>query len=298
MTKQMLIPKALTNAIETANKEHKLASDNALHVKNAMRTQVRHTINVGKALLKAKEKCGHGQWESLFDESNRTSKGPQNVRFDFTSKTARLYMKVAKYPNQAKLLAGDLTSFNLDKVYSGLKDATAEKEVLTDAGRSIVDDDEWHTPAEYIEAARRVMGSIDCDPASNDIAQQTVKAGVYYTKDNCGLDPAVEWNGNVWMNPPYSKKLCAPFCEKLLHQWHDGNINQAVVLINSTTDTEYWQELAKNCSAFCFVRGRIAFVKNGEPIANNSKGQTIFYFGLSEDFRNVFCDFGSVGVME
>src|SRR5262249_11893632 len=74
-------------------------------------------------------------------------------------------------------------------------------------------ENEWYTPPEYIAAARAVLGSIDVDPASSDIAQETVCASVYYTKQDDGL--AKLWRGKVWMNPPYSVDLIGRFIEKL-----------------------------------------------------------------------------------
>lgn len=40
---------------------------------------------------------------------------------------------------------------------------------------------EWYTPEKFIEAARTVMGSIDTDPASCALANETVKATCYYS---------------------------------------------------------------------------------------------------------------------
>src|SRR6266702_2856765 len=93
---------------------------------------------------------------------------------------------------------------------------------------------EWFTPSRYVEAARKVMGSIDLDPASCEMANRVVRAARYYTKQDNGL--AQEWYGRVWLNPPYgsidqSRKMgLAAFIGKLIAEYHDGNIEQAVLL--------------------------------------------------------------------
>ncbi len=46
---------------------------------------------------------------------------------------------------------------------------------------------EWYTPPEYTALARQVMGSIDLDPASNELAQTWIKATTFYTAANDGL---------------------------------------------------------------------------------------------------------------
>ena len=144
---------------------------------------------------------------------------------------------------------------------------------------------EWYTPAEYIEAAREVMGRIDVDPASNDIAQETVKAKTYYTAETNGLDK--KWNGNVWMNPPYASDLIGKFIEKLINEL--PNIQQAIVLVNNATETEWFSKLIGNADAVCFPRSRVKFYmpdgKTGAPL----QGQAVIYFGKHhERFTEVF----------
>lgn len=144
---------------------------------------------------------------------------------------------------------------------------------------------EWYTPADYIEAAREVMGSIDIDPASNDIAQETVKAAVYYTAETNGLDK--EWRGNVWMNPPYASDLIGKFIDKLVGEL--PNIEQAIVLVNNATETEWFGKLISRANAVCFPRSRVKFYmpdgKTGAPL----QGQAVIYFGEhKERFAEVF----------
>lgn len=153
-------------------------------------------------------------------------------------------------------------------------------------------ENEWYTPPEYIEAARKAMGSIDLDPASSEIAQQTVKATCFYTVDDDGLTK--DWAGNVWLNPPYGKQLIGEFVEKLLSE--ASAINSAIVLVNNATDTGWFHSLMALSNAACFIRGRVKFLdKTGTPANTPLQGQAIFYIGEDEDsFAEQFRPFGWV----
>src|SRR6266700_2089374 len=83
---------------------------------------------------------------------------------------------------------------------------------------------EWYTPRKYVDAAREVMGSIDCDPASNDLANEIVQAKTYYTKETDGYNK--RWHGNVWLNPPYGFDGKQPnqsrWSQRLMEYYHAG----------------------------------------------------------------------------
>jgi hypothetical protein len=84
---------------------------------------------------------------------------------------------------------------------------------------------EWYTPAEYIAAARRALGDIDLDPATSAIAQRTVKARHYFTRDEDGL--VRPWRGRVWLNPPYADPLIGRFVHKRLAHYRGGDVSAA-----------------------------------------------------------------------
>ena len=73
-------------------------------------------------------------------------------------------------------------------------------------------DNEWYTPAEFVEDARRVMGVINLDPASSAKAQETIRADAFFGQHDDGLRH--QWSGRVWLNPPYSQPEIRLFAEK------------------------------------------------------------------------------------
>jgi phage N-6-adenine-methyltransferase len=158
---------------------------------------------------------------------------------------------------------------------------------------------EWYTPSEYIELARAVMGSIDTDPASSAIANETVRANQFFTVTDDGLSR--EWSGSVWLNPPYGKSTIERFCNAVADKYESGEITQACVLVNNATETSWFQRLASCASAMCFPRGRIQFIvedgesKKGSPL----QGQAFVYLGRNVDsFKDLFRSRGFVVVNE
>lgn len=155
---------------------------------------------------------------------------------------------------------------------------------------------EWYTPAEYIEAARKTMGNIDLDPASSDIANKTVGASEYYTIETDGLKQ--NWFGNVWLNPPYSTDKIGAFVNKLIEEL--PNIDSAVLLVNNATETIWFSRIVEVASAVCFPKGRVKFVDiNGNSSGAPLQGQAVLYIGEEVNkFIDSFAHFGWAAVIQ
>ena len=154
-------------------------------------------------------------------------------------------------------------------------------------------ENEWFTPVEYIEKARDVLGEIDLDPATHEMAQETVRAAHYFTKEDDGL--AQEWHGCVWLNPPYAQPLISQFVDKLVEEFAIGRVTAAILLTHNYTDTGWFQKAAGLASALCFTRGRVKFYEPDGAIAAPTQGQAFHYFGDDVDsFRRAFASVGFV----
>lgn len=156
-------------------------------------------------------------------------------------------------------------------------------------------DFEWFTPPEYVEAARAVLGEIDLDPASTATANAVVQARQFYSVEDDGL--AQDWDGRVWMNPPYATALVTRFAEKLATSVRAGRVTAAVVLVNNTTETHWFRTLSDLAAAICFPTGRVRFWKPEQVTDTPKQGQAVIYIGRDVDqFRESFRAFGEVWV--
>ena len=139
---------------------------------------------------------------------------------------------------------------------------------------------EWYTPARYIESARRVLGRIDLDPASSVRAQEVVRADVFYTVEDDGL--AQPWRGRVWLNPPYASELIKKFAAKVRRHVESGDVDEAIILVNNATETRWFRDLVSVASAIVFPESRVKFWKANGDIGAPLQGQAFIYIGENE----------------
>lgn len=176
----------------------------------------------------------------------------------------------------------------------GMEKAVQKEIKKSNPGTHVIlssESNEWYTPAKYIEAVRLVMGLIELDPASCDAANKTVKAEVYYSKEDNGLGKV--WFGKVFCNPPYGG-LSGPFSAKLIDEYKAGNVSEAILLVNAnSTDTQWFYPLWDY--TLCFTNHRIDFISPEAKENNSTHGSVFVYLGEnSGKFASIFSQFGAV----
>lgn len=157
--------------------------------------------------------------------------------------------------------------------------------------------EEYYTPPQFIEAAREVLGIIDLDPATCEMAQKWIMAESFYTIENDGLSQ--KWHGKVWLNPPYGKdegkSNQGAWSQKLIAEYKTGNVSEAILLVKAAVGYN-WFEILWDDWPVCFVRERLSFIKEDGSCSGQSKqGTAFFYFGPNvEKFKAVFSKFGRI----
>lgn len=128
--------------------------------------------------------------------------------------------------------------------------------------------DEWYTPKNIIES----LGPFDTDPCA-PIKPLWATAKTMYNKNDDGLTK--EWEGRVWLNPPYSRPLIELFVEKM------ANHNNGIALLYNRCDSKMFQDIIfKKANAMLFMKHRIKFYRpDGTLGGSPGCGSILIAFG-------------------
>lgn len=110
---------------------------------------------------------------------------------------------------------------------------------------------EWYTP-KYIFDAIGVEFDLDpCSPGKDVVPWVPAKKCYALKNGDNGL--MSDWQGNIWMNPPYGKDTPVWLERLALH-------GTGIALLFARTDSQWFHEFVSTADAICFVKGRIRFV--------------------------------------
>jgi len=260
---------------------------------SAVDQRIFYYAEAGNLLLRKKESLGHGLWQRWLYA--------QQGALGFSDRSAHKLIAGAQWLAANWHLANELEEIITNPHASAeeLAKANEIRQLIAGQMRPIFRGtlgrrrNDWFTPRQYIQMARVVLGDIDVDPASNEDAQQTVRAHEYFDKERNGL--CQPWHGRVFLNPPYSKELIGKFISKLLMEWDSKRMTAGIMLTHNFTDTGWFQDAAAVAESICFTQGRIKYYGTRGEFATPTQGQAFFYFGSDvETFKQTF---GRVGLI-
>ncbi len=230
-----------------------------------------------------------GVGKSAVPAGNRT---PTYADQGLSKKEAALWQKYAATPE-------DVFAQHIDGIRSRSEKLTSSAIIAAISSQEGYDGDESYTPDGWLALARLVLGGeFDLDPASSDAAHRRVRAARYFTKESSGLEQ--EWAAErLWLNPPYSSPLISQFIDKLVEELVAGRVKRGIVLVNNSSDTEWFHRLARSSARMCFVSGRINFDQlrpSGEVKATKGNRYAQTFFGVGDvDVARFLEQFGAVG---
>ncbi len=160
---------------------------------------------------------------------------------------------------------------------------------------------EYHTPLDIVDVARALLGgTIDLDPASNPLANASIRAATIYTRFDDGLSK--NWVGRVFMNHPFSspERACKPNCRKivckrrgyctdvdlpgnadwiskLVGSYEFGDVTSACCICFAATSEQWFAPLMRYPQMY--FTGRVNYyLANGDLTEGVPKGSVLTYF--------------------
>lgn len=260
-------------------------------LQNIVAEQKLRTQRILGVLLKEKElrpggntgKNQYGEFAIVPDENHATLED-----IGLNKKQSSTFQQIASIPEKRFEEFIREKKANVDNAVSELTTAGALRLAKGAHVSNNSGENEWYTPECYIISARKVMGSIDLDPASNEYANKIIKAKKYFDSKTDGLKQ--KWFGNIWMNPPYAQPLINDFINRL----ETESYKQAIVLVNNATETSWGQKILELSNAVCFHSKRIRFINPENESNAPLQGQMIIYIG--KNFKTFIDEFKQYGV--
>ena len=125
----------------------------------------------------------------------------------------------------------------------------------------------WFTPKSFIDS----LGVFDLDPCTMSFRPfDTAKKHFEFDRGQDALK--LDWEGDVWLNPPYGKEIL-PFIDKFITH------RKGVMLVFARMGSEGIQRLIKSGAYFYFLRKRIRFLnKNGKIETSAGTDSCLVFF--------------------
>lgn len=149
---------------------------------------------------------------------------------------------------------------------------------------------DYFTPPELVDAARRAMGDIDLDAASHPIANRTLRIPDYFHINRSAFEN--DWYGRVWLNPPYGNN--APWFERIVRFLDEGSVDQLCMLSPVWAfTTEQAKPVMRRSAATVLLSPTPRFWGNANNRTGVNHPHAIVYFGSrAAEFLTAFAPHG------
>lgn len=150
---------------------------------------------------------------------------------------------------------------------------------------------EYGTPQPFFDGVVKCYGSFDRDVCAS---HENYKVKPYWTIEEDALKQ--EWNGFLWMNPPYAKNEIINWVQKAFESTYNNGAN-IIALLPMRSDTKWFQNYVlkpQYISQIVIIKGRLSF-EGGKTTSAfpsvvvhydyNHKRKNIQFFTADRKFR-------------
>lgn len=217
------------------------------------------------------------QWWTLMDEAQETEHIP-NLNDWFPNATRR----VGFDPDDPTTLV------QRNRAYSGPTAGTKWDHLCHPVQQT---GEDFYTPVEIVEAARKAMGGADLDAASHWLANRVHRFPLYYHDNRNAFDNP--WHGRVWLNPPYGNN--EPWFNQIKKYWDTGDITQLCMVspVWAFATKQARVTLQGRSSAMVLLAPTPVFWGHPKGSTGTNHPHAVVYFGPRvQEFKEAFSPFG------